>query len=304
MAKFTMLSYEFRTVQDPYDNSLFPKRTQEEKDEIFAHKQEYFDEFFRPENFPKVFLYTGRNYRVQLLWNYNNIIVFQMEKRGWYNQSIDFHNNQIPDNRWLDIIIDNRAQRQFIAVRKNASVFKKPNTVAKIIEENVTAWLNEKCGLEVSVKSQYHSKAFWDIYDKYNKWNGIERLQFNFPFPNKDWISENIEELMLFGKARNGATRLGIEAAKNEKLFFEKNEDNQKLVNTCSGTGVDVLIKPKNHRVIHVVKEMNPVEKEMSDGALKKILAPNPQTPVEDERVLLAYQRAGEFLNKCEQYYE
>ena len=46
MARFTILSYEFRTVQDPYDNSLFPTRTDEEKEEIFAHKQDYFDEFF------------------------------------------------------------------------------------------------------------------------------------------------------------------------------------------------------------------------------------------------------------------
>lgn len=303
MARFTILSYEFRTVQDPYDNSLFPTRTDEEKEEILAHKQDYFDEFFKQENFPELFVYSGRHYRVQLLWKYNGIIVFQMEKQGWYNQSIDFQNNKIPDNRWLDIIIDNRAQQQFIAVRKNSTVFK-PYTVAKILEENFSNWLTPNYGLEVSVKTQYQSKVFWDIYDKFNKVHGIERLQFNFPFPNKDWISENIEGLMQFGKARNGATRLGLEAAKGEKLYFEKNEDNEKLVNTCSGTGVDVLIKPREHRVIHVVKEMNPIEHEISDGALQKVLRPTADTPVEDEIVFTAYQKAGEFLNKFKQYYE
>ncbi len=304
MAKFTLLSYEFRRIIPSQIPELFETRKQEEVDENFNKKQELFGLFFERGTFPDVFEFKGRYYHVQLVWNYNGIIVFQMEKRGWTKQAIDFHHNRIPNNPWIVIIVDNRDQQQLIAVRKNTTMFKYMNTVAQILQENFTRWMDANYGLEVTVKQQYRSKVFWDIYKRFNKVNGIEKLQFNFPFPNKDWISENIEGLMQFGKARNAATRLGLEAAKNENVYFEENEENKKLVNACSGTGADVIIKPKNHRVIHVVKEMNPIEQEMSEGNLQKVLATSAQQSIFEENDLTPYLKAAEFLNKCLQYYE
>ncbi len=304
MARFTLLSYEFRRTNPPQTLELFETRKQEEIDENFQKKQELFGLFFKQGTFPDMFEFKGRFYHVQLVWNYNDIIVFQMEKRGWTKQAIDFHHNKIPNNPWIDIIVDNREQQQLIAVRKNTSMFKYMNTVAQILQENFSKWMEAHYGLEVTVKQQYRSKVFWDLYNQFNKKYGVEKIQFNFPFPNKDWISENIEGLMQFGKARNAATRLGLEAAKNESVYFEENEENKKLVNACSGTGADVIIKPKSHRIIHVVKEMNPIEQEMSDGNLQKVLATSAQQSIFEENDLTPYLKAAEFLNKCQQYYE
>lgn len=304
MARFTLLSYEFRRTNPPQTLELFETRKQEEIDENFQKKQELFGLFFEQGTFPDMFEFKGRFYHVQLVWNYNDIIVFQMEKRGWTKQAIDFHHNKIPNNPWIDIIVDNREQQQLIAVRKNTSMFKYMNTVVQILQENFSKWMEAHYGLEVTVKQQYRSKVFWDLYNQFNKKYGVEKIQFNFPFPNKDWISENIEGLMQFGKARNAATRLGLEAAKNESVYFEENEENKKLVNACSGTGADVIIKPKSHRIIHVVKEMNPIEHEMSDGNLQKVLATSAQQSIFEENDLTPYLKAAEFLNKCQQYYE
>ena len=304
MARFTLLSYEFRRTNPPQTLELFETRKQEEIDENFQKKQELFGLFFEQGTFPDMFEFKGRFYHVQLVWNYNDIIVFQMEKRGWTKQAINFHHNKIPNNPWIDIIVDNREQQQLIAVRKNTSMFKYMNTVAQILQENFSKWMEAHYGLEVTVKQQYRSKVFWDLYNQFNKKYGVEKIQFNFPFPNKDWISENIEGLMQFGKARNAATRLGLEAAKNESVYFEENEENKKLVNACSGTGADVIIKPKSHRIIHVVKEMNPIEQEMSDGNLQKVLATSAQQSIFEENDLTPYLKAAEFLNKCQQYYE
>lgn len=304
MARFTLLSYEFRRTNPPQTLELFETRKQEEINENFQKKQELFGLFFEQGTFPDMFEFKGRFYHVQLVWNYNGIIVFQMEKRGWTKQAIDFHHNKIPNNPWIDIIVDNREQQQLIAVRKNTSMFKYMNTVAQILQENFSKWMEAHYGLEVTVKQQYRSKVFWDLYNQFNKKYGVEKIQFNFPFPNKDWISENIEGLMQFGKARNAATRLGLEAAKNESVYFEENEENKKLVNACSGTGADVIIKPKSHRIIHVVKEMNPIEQEMSDGNLQKVLATSAQQSIFEENDLTPYLKAAEFLNKCQQYYE
>ena len=306
MARFALLSYEFRRINPPesLELELFPRISKEEIQNNFEQKQDLFGEFFSAKNFPQTFTYKGRFYRVNLVWNYNGIIVFQMERNGWTQQALNFHNNRIPNNPWIDIIIDNRNQRQLIAVRKNTKMFRYVHTIALILEENFTQFMVVNYGLEVSVKLQYRSKVFWDIYKHYDKSHHIERLQFNFPFPNKDWVSENIEGLMNFGKARNGATRLGIEAAKNECLYFDETEENKKLVNTCSGTGADVLIKPKNHRVIHVAKEMNPVEQDMGDATLQKVLNPSAQQSIFEENDLTPYIKAGEFLNKCKQFYE
>lgn len=308
MARFVMLSYEFRQVQARNNQSsqqtLFPAIDNNVIDENFKRKQELFARFFHPDNFPQVFEYKNRYYRVGLLWQYNGIIVFQLEKQGWHKQSLDFQRKKIPDNPWIDIIVDNRHECQLIAVRKNTTAFKYQNTVAEILSENFTAFMLKNYGLTVSVRRQYHSRVFWDLYSNYYKTNGIEKLQFNLPFPNKDWMTEKIEELKQFGKKRNGAVRLGLEAAKGEALYFEDNEENKSLVNACSGTGVDILMKPKNHRMIHVVKEMNPVEQEMSDSTLQKVLSPDAQRSLFEDNDLTAYTRTAEFLNKCQQYYE
>ena len=183
-------------------------------------------------------------------------------------------------------------------------MFKYVNTVAKILEGNFTAWMKERFGLEVSVKPQYRSQQFWDIFKKFSQRGNIERIQFNFPFPNKDWISENIEGLMQFAKERNGAMRLGLEAAKDESIYFDENEANKKLVDTCSGTGSDVIIKPKKHRMIHVAKEVEPVEQEMSDASLARVLDSSAQQSIFEDNNLAPYMKATEFFNKCHQYYE
>lgn len=308
MARFVMLSYEFRQVQARNNQSsqqtLFPAIDNNVIDENFKRKQELFAKFFLPENFPQMFEYKNRYYRVGLLWQYNGIIVFQLEKQGWHKQSLDFQRKKIPDNPWIDIIVDNRHECQLIAVRKNTTAFKYQNTVAEILSENFTAFMLKHYGLSCTVRMQYHSRVFWDLYNRYYKSNGIERLQFNLPFPNKDWMTKKIEELKQFGKERNGAVRLGLEAAKGEALYFDHNEANKSLVNACSGTGVDILMKPKNHRMIHVVKEMNPVEQEMSDSTLQKVLSPDAQRSLFEDNDLTAYTRTAEFLNKCQQYYE
>lgn len=306
MAKFALLSYEFRGIQPPLSSEpeLFPYRSQEEINANFQHKQQLFSQFFTPENFPQTFEFSGRYYNVKLLWHYNDIIVFQMEKTGWTQQSLNFQAKRIPNNPWIDIIVDNRDQQQLIAVRKNTSMFKYFSTTAKILESNFSAWMKRHFGLEVTVKMQYRSKVFWDTYKRFSTLGLIERLQFNFPFPNKDWISENIEAMMQFAKERNGAMRLGLEAPENEGLYFEDNEANRKLVNTCSGTGADVIIKPKKHRPIHIVKKLEPIEQEMSDSNLAKVLDASAQQSIFEDNNLTPYLKAAEFLNKCQQYYE
>ena len=189
MARFTLLSYEFRRIKPALMPELFEYRSQEEIEANFLKKQELFNTFFSPDNFPETFVYNGRFYPLNLVWNYNGIIVFQLERTGWTQQALNFRNRRIPNNPWIDIIIDNRDQRQLIAVRKNTTVFKYVYTVTKILEENFSFWMQARFGLEVSVRIQYRSRVFWDIYNRFHIQQGIERLQFNFPFPNKDWIS-------------------------------------------------------------------------------------------------------------------
>ncbi|MBE6324241.1 MAG: hypothetical protein E7074_04575 [Bacteroidales bacterium] len=303
MAKFTVFSYEFRRVLWPSTPISFEMFSSAEIEENYKRKQELFGEFFEKENFPEYFDYIGKPCKVQLLWQFNGIIVFQLERQGWHKQSLNFKSNKIPDNPWIDILIDNREKRQFIAVRKNTTAFKYAHTISQILGHNISNWLRNKYGLEVAINAQYESKVFWDIYKRHYLGSGIERLQFNFPFPNKDWISENIKSLQDFGKERNGAVRLGLEADRGEALIFEKNEGNQAIVNACSGTGVDILIKPKNHRVIHVVKEMNPIEIDMSDNTLQKIVSPQAAKSLYEDHSNSPYEKAGEFLNKCKNFY-
>ncbi len=303
MAKFSLLSYEFRQTLKDSEPALFEFFTPQEIDNNFTHKQELFEKFFEKENFPEKFDFNGKKYNVSLLWKYNGIIVFQLERRGWHNQSLNFKSNKIPDNPWIDILVDNRHERQLIAVRKNTSAFKYTHTIAQILEANISKWLNAHYGLVVSIHAQYESKLFWTILHENHEKYGIEKLQFNFAFPNKDWITERIKDLQKFGKQRNGATRLGFEANKGEALYFVDNEDNRALVNACSGTGEDIIIKPRKHKAIHMLNEMNPVEQEMTTATHKLIFETDLSTELFGDEKRNPYIKAGEFLNRCKQYY-
>lgn len=294
MNSFVLYSYEFKGIKVPESPIDFPNLETIKVEDSVAKKQEIFGSFFQNDNFQEYFKMKNKSYRCRLAWHYNNVIVMQIECKHQRKKSENFV-DKIEDNYpWCYVIIDNRKDIQHITVQKNASAFSNTDTVAKIIEYTINAWLL-KFRLCITIKPKYSSKVFWNLLEKYKVW-GIKRIVFKFAYPNVDWATQRIRELKDFAHQSNGAVRLGVEAADNEFLDFKPTKKNKDMVNVCSGTGEDIEIKPKGLKTIHTSKEMNPIEVVMKDSTLKKIDT--------DDLFDGKYEQTTEFLNKCKPYYD
>ena len=294
MNSFILYSYEFKGIKVPNTPIDFPGWETINVDESVANKQEIFGSFFQDDNFQEYFKLKNKSYHCRLAWHYNNVIVMQIECKHKRKKSENFV-DKIEDNYpWCYVIIDNRKDIQHITIQKNTTAFSNTDTVAKIIEYTLNAWLI-KYRLSITVKPKYRSKIFWDLLDKYKAF-GIKRITFKFAYPNVDWATKRIKELKDFANQSNGAVRLGVEAAKNELLDFLPTAKNKAMVDVCSGTGEDIEIKPNGLKVVHTSKEMNPIEIKMDPSLLSSI----------DTNDLFdgKYEKTAEFLNKCKPYYD
>ena len=294
MNSFILYSYEFKGIKVPETPIDFPGWETIDVEESVAKKQEIFGSFFQEDNFQEYFKLKNKTYHCRLAWHYNNVIVMQIECKHKRKKSENFV-DKIEDNYpWCYIIIDNRKDIQHITIQKNTAAFSKTDTVAKIIEYTLNAWLI-KYRLNITVKPKYRSKIFWDLLDKYKAF-GIKRITFKFAYPNVDWATKKIRELKDFASQSNGAVRLGVEAAKNELLDFEPTTKNKAMVDVCSGTGEDIEIKPNGLKAVHTSKEMNPIEVKMEPSLLSSIDT--------DDLFDGKYEKTAEFLNTCKPFYD
>lgn len=294
MNSFILYSYEFKGIKVPDTPIDFSEWETINVDESVAKKQEIFGSFFEKENFQEFFRLKNRIFRCRLNWQYNGVIVMQIECKHKRKKSENFVDKTENNYPWCYVIIDNRKNIQHITIQKNTSAFSATNTVAKIIEYTLNQWLiNYR--LQIHITPKYRSKVFWELIDKYKTW-GIKRILFKFAYSNADWATRMVKNLEEYAHNSNGAVRLGVEAAENEILDFQKTKKNKDMVNVCSGLGADIEIKVKGLRTIHTLQEMNPVEVEMKDSVYNKI---NTMELFDGN-----YEETAEFLNKCKPYYD
>ena len=294
MAVFTLFSYEFKGLYEMQQDMYDPELDKVDVHDSVARKQELFEKFFETENFPDEFRKGKRRFGCQLLWKMDHIIALRIENKKKLKRDIKYQTEELDNYPWVNVIIDNRHDVQHIAILKRPKAFTSNNFVAKIIQETIGAYLYQY-RLELSVDPQYRSRLFWDTLKKFRPM-GIKRIQFNFAFPNKDWATEMIGELATFSRNANGDILLGAEARKNEVLTFDENvPENQALVNACSGTGQDIVIKAEGMAAFHTLRTNNPVEQPMKDRLLKNL---------EDNKWNHdVMQDAVAFCDTCQKYY-
>lgn len=296
MALFTLFAYEFKG-QYQLEPDLFDEELEKvDVNHSVAHKQELFESFFDVKNFPEYFFYKSRRFGCQMLWRSQNIIAMRLENKKIIKRDIKFQTDELDNYPWVTIIIDNRPNKQHIAILKRPKAFSSSTYVAKIMQESFNAFLRQ-FRLHIEIAQQYHSRVFWDTIKKYRPW-GITRIQFNFAYPNLDWATDMIGQLGTFAVNANGDVQLAAEAKKNEVITFDEGkQENRDLVNVCSGTGQDIIIKAKGRPAFHTAKSQNPVEiAPRKDDYVKKL--------EENTSFQSVLQDTVNFCDVCQKYYD
>ena len=193
------------------------------------------------------------------------------------------------------VIIDNRQDRQIIAIEHN-SAFGKDPSLAVIIQTTLRKAL-QNYRLTLDVTQKYHTSEFWQVVDSSMMLKGIDYVDFPFAYPNLPEISDMVGEYMNnIARQTNSEPTLKLKGQNNESVNLSR-EDQWLLsaIKACAASGRPILIKPKGSELRKIGVD-SPVYEEISDETLTEL----------DQKELFdsKYNIIVEFLNTIKIVYD
>ena len=193
------------------------------------------------------------------------------------------------------VIIDNRQDRQIIAIEHN-SAFGKDPSLAVIIQTTLRKAL-QNYRLTLDVTQKYHTSEFWQVVDNSMMLRGIDYVDFPFAYPNLPEISDMVGEYMNnIARQTNSEPTLKLKGQNNESVNLSR-EDQWLLsaIKACAASGRPILIKPKGSELRKIGVD-SPVYEEISDETLTEL----------DQKELFdsKYNIIVEFLNTIKVVYD
>src|SRR5574344_216447 len=314
MANFTIYTYMFKPIAKPDSPDLFVtnavniqeslKRKQELLGDIFprlgtAYKAsdisqpgEYSNDTDKLKMMDGDMLYLHK-----MLVNEGNIIAFRIAN----NKKIMRHTAKFTDEEFDDhpsclVVIDNRHDRQLIAIEQKQKSFSSTHTVAKILTATFNRYL-APYRLTLTIDAKYHENEFWKIIDTYPK--GFKRAEFTFPYPNLPVISMLVSETMN-QEAREfhcEPTQV-LRALDSQVLDLNKDSERlQAMVSACAASGKPILLLPVSKRkVIKCNTDKTVVTEEMSLAEIDKLTS--------SDLFHSAFSALTDFVNRIKAKYE
>ena len=193
------------------------------------------------------------------------------------------------------VIIDNRQDRQIIAIEHN-SAFGKDPSLAVIIQTTLRKAL-QNYRLTLDVTQKYHTSEFWQVVDNSMMLRGIDYVDFPFAYPNLPEISDMVGEYMNnIARQTNSEPTLKLKGQNNESVNLSR-EDQWLLsaIKACAASGRPIIIKPKGSELRKIGVD-SPVYEEISDETLTEL----------DQKELFdsKYNIIVEFLNTIKIVYD
>ena len=193
------------------------------------------------------------------------------------------------------VIIDNRQDRQIIAIEHN-SAFGKDPSLAVIIQTTLRKAL-QNYRLTLDITQKYHTSEFWQVVDNSMMLKGIDYVDFPFAYPNLPEISDMVGEYMNnIARQTNSEPTLKLKGQNNESVNLSR-EDQWLLsaIKACAASGRPILIKPKGSELRKIGVD-SPVYEEISDETLTEL----------DQKELFdsKYNIIVEFLNTIKIVYD
>ena len=299
MAKFQIHTYMFRPVTEEKTGYLFEEFEKVNPRDSLARKQELTGGILDGENRLR-FEYNGVEYAHRMYLNRDGIYVLRIANNGHKPAKVenDFKISKQDNHPSCLVIIDNRKDRQIIAIQDNGkkSAFGKKPSLAGIIEATLRKAL-EDYRLTLDVKPKFHTSEFWQVVDTHMMIKGIEFVEFPFAYPNLPEISNMVDDFMNEVALRtNSEPTLHLQGQNKESVTLDK-EDKWLIdaIKACAASGRPILIKPKGLKVRRIGKQ-SPVYEDIPDAALTELDQPD----LFDSK----YEAIVEFLNTIKLVYD
>ena len=192
-------------------------------------------------------------YKSQVVWENNGIIVLQIANNKPSTRHENFKKIRTTDEPWCYVIIDNRYEREFVAIEKN-SAFRSPDVVAMILEHSLRDRLVPR-HVTIEITSQYSPEDFWAVVDKH-KDRGIREVSFCFAAPNNPWASQLLNHQNDAARQMKARPTTTFTAPDDDPLVLDRdNEELQTYAKVCATTGEDIVVLVKGTKQkIHVKK--------------------------------------------------
>lgn len=207
----------------------------------------------------------------------------------------DFNVSEFDNHPSCLVIIDNRKDRQIIAIERNVA-FSKPSMVADILQNTFRLKLLSN-RLTLDIASKFHTAEFWQVRNASMELKGIDYVDFPFGYPNLPAISDLVDEYFTdLAKRTNSEPTLHLQGQNHESVNLDPNDIwLLNAIKACAASGKPILIKPKGSQVRKIGVE-SPVIEEIADIAVKELSSHD----LFDSKFNLIV----EFLNKIKLVYE
>jgi len=300
MAKFQIFTYMFSPVNEKQEELPFEGFEHVNVEESISRKQDILadilDDFANSdEKTRKSFENNGDEYYQRTYINQQGIYVLRIANNKKMKIEQNFNVVELDNHPSCLVIIDNRKDRQVVAIERN-SAFSSTGLVATIIQ---TTWRKHlaKSRLSLDVKGKFHTAEFWQVIDNSMALKGIESIDFPFPYPNLPTVSDMVGPYFTdWARRTNSEPTLRLKGQNGESLNISKDDLYVlQAIKACAASGRSILIKPKGSQLRKIGVD-SPVIEEVADVALKEL----------DKKDLFEskLQVIMEFLNRIKLVYE
>lgn len=296
MAKFQIYTYMFRPVMENKMEIPFEEFQKIDVQDSLDRKQELTSEVL--DNNEKLkFKFNTVEFAHKMYIGQNGIYVLRIANTGHKPAKVEnnFKVMKQQNHPSCIVIIDNRQDRQIIAIEHN-SAFGKDPSLAVIIQTTLRKAL-QNYRLTLDVTQKYHTSEFWQVVDNSMMLKGIDYVDFPFAYPNLPEISDMVGEYMNnIARQTNSEPTLKLKGQNNESVNLSR-EDQWLLsaIKACAASGRPILIKPKGSELRKIGVD-SPVYEEISDETLTEL----------DQKELFdsKYNIIVEFLNTIKIVYD
>lgn len=300
MAKFQIFQYLFRPVMENQAGLPAEVFQAVNVQDSLTRKQELFgnvlDDLACEQNEQEKYnQFNGEKFKYRSFINQGDIYVIRIANNKKAKLESDFNVSELDNHPSCLVIIDNRKDRQIIAIERNVA-FSKASMVADILQNTFRLKLLSN-RLTLDIAGKFHTAEFWQVRNASMELKGIEYVDFPFAYPNLPAISDLVGEYFTdLAKRTNSEPTLHLQGQNHESVNLDP-EDIWvlKAIKACAASGKPILMKPKGSQVRKIGVE-SPVIEEIADVAVKDLSSRD----LFDAKFNLIV----EFLNKIKLVYE
>ena len=245
MSKYIVYTYQFAPLQN-FPSSLFEEENIQTPEQVMARKQEIFSKLLSGVELS--FSFRNKTYGHKILLNSMGITVFRIANNRNTTLEKEFQKKKIEYTPSCIVIIDNRANIQYIAIEDDVAAFYETEQVVKILQSTFNKLLKQY-GLKLSIQKIYQKTEFWNIVNTHK--DKIELVRFHFSYPNLPRVNKTVREIIASASKSTNSKQSSFElkSAAGESLLLDKsNQELTDLANYAADSGDEIEIKAKGFR--------------------------------------------------------